>query len=170
MTLGTTKVVWLETQGSVWEVTQVQSEGQKSIPFGLFKYLLHSPFLSHRDMNASWSFGVRVSLGLEAVGTGYKLARACYKGYLQHWDCCLCHWSLHVLKDSVAFPDPPASNCLCCFLTPTWSSKLWRSLALEGEVIGSVGAEWELPFTVGFGWVLAALSASSRGERQERGG
>lgn len=70
MTLGTIKVVWLETQGSVWEVTQDQGEGQESIPFGLFKYLLHSPFLSHRAMNASWSFGVRVSLGLEVVGRG----------------------------------------------------------------------------------------------------
>lgn len=49
MMLGTIKVVWLETQGSVWEMTQDQGEGQESLPFGLFKYLLHSPFLSYRD-------------------------------------------------------------------------------------------------------------------------
>lgn len=51
--LGIIKVVWLETQGSVWEVTQNQGEGQGPIPFGLFKYILHSLFLSHRDVNAS---------------------------------------------------------------------------------------------------------------------
>lgn len=83
--------------------------------------------------------GVRVPLGLEAVGRDKKqpgfLQRPVTLGSLSQ-----SLGSSHFLKSFVADPVPPASSCLCPSLTPTRSSKLYRSHDYEGQAIG-LGAE-----------------------------
>lgn len=148
MTSGTVAVVWLETQGSILEETHHQGQGQESRHFDLFQCLLQSPFLSHRDGNGSWSSGVRVPLGLEAV-KGVKSSQVLLQS-LWHLGCCLSHdWAASISLRVCGRPCPSSFQLPLSLPDPyTRSSKLYRSLDQEWQAIGLVGAEEGSPLSL----------------------
>lgn len=152
-----------------FEDTQHQGQGQESRHSDLFQCLFQSPFLSHRDGNGSWSSGVRVPLGLEAVERGKKqpglVTKACGTGVAAS----VTTGHPPFPQGFVAGPVPPASNCLCPFLTPTPEAPNSTDPLIRNDKLLALLEPKRAPLSLiaGFRWILVALSASSMGEGQE---